>query len=121
MIDSDALTAHGLGGAQPVAQGSMPSNPQARLHYIAQAIERVVVDSYDGRHKMTHRTTAEDARRARVCVEWFNRLLNEHRWTPDRALSALRVVLDDTLDGNAPVISRSTMWVPDKTLIRGLA
>lgn len=118
---ADALSQHALGGAQPVAQVSLPQEPQARLKAIGEAIERVVVESYDGKHKMAHRTIAEDARRANICVTWFNRLVNEHRWTHDRALSAMRHVLSDALDGKVPTISKATMWVPDKTLVRGLA
>ncbi len=119
----DALTAHGLAGCQPVSQQSMPTAREARLRYIAAAIERVVQESYK-QHPMAHRTDAEDARRASICTGWFNRLVNDDRWTPDRALSAMRIVLDDTLSGRAPAVTRKKkggLWLPDKTLIRGLA
>jgi hypothetical protein len=120
---SEALEKHALGGPQPVQQRSLPAASQERLLAIGEAIERVVIESYE-KHAMRHRTTAEDARRAAICVGWFNALINQHRWTPDRALSAMRVVLDDELSGKVPAVaSRDVkrhgmiMFGPDKTLV----
>lgn len=120
---TDVLAAHALGGPQPLSQDTIPTGAEERLLWIGRAIEKVVVESYSTR-PMAHRTTAEDARRAGACVEWFNRLVNQFRWTPDRALSVLRIVLTDVIDGKAPDIedaNRARMWAPDKTLVRGLA
>jgi hypothetical protein len=116
----DALEAHGLGGPQPVAQRSLPEAPDARLRAIASAIETVVGDSYI-KHPMRQRTDAEDTRRATICTRWFNCLVNERRWTPDQALSGLRYALDDELSGGMhPLVTKQTMWAPDKALIAGM-
>jgi hypothetical protein len=118
---ADLHTQHALGGCRPVSQRSLPSDPEKRLRAIGEAIEKVVLDSYTakgGKHAMRHRTDAEDGRRATICTKWFNALVNQHRWTPDRALSAMRLVLDDELSGVVhPAISKTTMWAPDLTLI----
>lgn len=98
----------------------MPSEPEARKRFIAKAIERVVQDSYV-KHPMRTRTEAEDTRRATLCTLAFNRLVNERRWTPDRALSALRGALDAGLSGGVAPLRTSGLWVPDTTLVRGMS
>ncbi len=117
---AEALERGALLGPRPVSQSSVPMDDEARLRFIGAAIERVVLDSYT-KFPMSHRTSAEDLRRATICTTWFNKLVKVHRWTADRALSAMRLVLDDTLSGRAPSPDMGTMWVPDHTLVRGLA
>lgn len=113
---SELLTAGGLAGVQPVSVSSLPMDREARLRFIGEQIEKVVVESFEGRHAMTHRTTKEEARRANICVSWFCKLIKEHRWTPDKALSAMRLILSDALDGKAPTITKASAFSPDKTL-----
>lgn len=120
---SDALDRALVSGPRPVAQHSLPSDPERRRRAIGEAIERVVLDSYE-KHPMAHRTAAEDLRRATICTDWFTKLVSGYRWTHDRALSAMRHVLDDALSGRAPSVERQRQerfWVPDKTLVRSLA
>lgn len=116
---NDALR-HATGGPVPVACPSLPADPRARLEHIGRAIERVVVDSYKD-HPMQHRTSAEDMRRASICTDWFNRLVHQFRWTADKALSVMRLVLNDALTGIAPRVTdkrgAGDAFAPDHTLL----
>lgn len=103
-----------LGGPVP----TRATDPSARLRQIAEAILKVVEDSYS-KHPMAHRTSQEDTRRATVCTTWFNRLVNQHRWTHDRALSEMRFILNTTLEGReyTPPPTSQVLWVPDRSLL----
>lgn len=103
-----------IGGPKPLTQIKLAGG----LRSVADAIERVVVDSYK-RHAVNHRTDAEDNRRAEVCVKWFKVLVNDHRWTADRALSELRHILRLTLDGVDYEVPNNLLWCPDLSLVAG--
>lgn len=86
------------------------------LRGVPDAIERIVIDSYET-HAMRNRTSDEDNRRAAICVRWFASLVNELRWDRERALSSLRTALLCELDGNAFTPPRLARWAPDMTLV----
>ena len=101
-----------LGGPSALVQLHLADG----LRGVPDAIERVVVGSYDT-HTMRHRTSEEDKRRAAICVGWFSRLVNEYRWDRERALSNLRVALRCELDGKIYTPPRLARWAPDMTLV----
>lgn len=103
-----------IGGPTPLMRIAFADG----LQNVGDAIERVVDDSFK-QFAMINRTNAEETRRAEICTRWFRQLVNDERWTADRAVSELRTVLRCELDGIPYKPSALMLWAPDLTLVAG--
>lgn len=83
---------------------------------IAEPIAKLVAESFVT-HPMQHETGDEKKRRAEICTKWLFALVNEKRWTFDRAIDHLREALHAELDGKTWTPPNTTLWAPPSVLI----